>query len=175
MSPRSRLWLTVALAWGAGLAVIGVAASAVIWIGLFNVTASTPHPPLIAWATHTTMRSAVRRAAARMPPPPRFTPQDVQTGLLLYEAHCAVCHGGPGQARAVWVDGMTPAPPFLIDASQRWRPNEVYRIVRYGVRMTGMPAWDQTLSEADVWRIVAFVEAMPRYSAADLANGAARR
>jgi mono/diheme cytochrome c family protein len=173
MTLRLPLWLKLALAWGAGLATVGVGALAVIWFGYFNVTASTPHPPLIAWATHMTMQKAVRRDAAAMPPPPRFTAANVRRGFALYDSHCAVCHGGPGVARAPWISGMTPGPPFLLDTARQWTPNQLYRIVRHGVRMTGMPAWDQTLTRADVWDVVAFLEALPDYTAADYARARA--
>jgi mono/diheme cytochrome c family protein len=170
---RLPLWLTLALAWGAGLATVGAVALAVVCFGFFNTTASTPHPAIIAWATHMTMKNDVRRNAARITAPPPFTPAQVQHGFALYDANCAVCHGGPGLARAPWISGMTPAPPFLLDTARQWTPSQLYWIVRHGVRMTGMPAWDQTLSEADVWDVVAFLEALPNYSAADYARARA--
>jgi mono/diheme cytochrome c family protein len=170
VSLRPQPWLKLALAWAAGLATVGVVALAVVCFGFFNTTASTPHPALIAWATHMTMKNAVRRNAGKMPSPPQFTPANVQHGFGLYDAHCAMCHGGPGVPRAPWISGMTPAPPFLLDTARQWTPNELYWIVRHGVRMTGMPAWDQTLSTGDVWDVVAFLEALPGYTAADYAR-----
>lgn len=175
MIARISPWLKLALAWGAGLATVGAVGLIVVCFGLFNTTASTPHPPLIAWATHMTMRNAVRRSAGQMPPPPRLGAADVQRGFALYDANCAVCHGGPGLARAPWISGMTPSPPFLLDTARQWTPNQLYWIVRHGVRMTGMPAWDQTLSRAEVWNVVAFLEALPGYSTADYARGRALR
>ena len=166
-------WLKLALAWGAGLATVGVAALAIVCFGVFDTTASTPHPPLIAWATHMTMQNAVRRNAARMPPPPRFTAAGARRGFAIYDANCAVCHGGPGLARAAWVSGMTPAPPYLLGVARQWTPNQLYWIVRQGVRMTGMPAWDQTLTQADVWDVVAFLDALPGWTAADYARARA--
>lgn len=173
MTRKLAPWLTLALAWGAGLATVGAIGLGVVLFGVFNTTASTPHPPLIAWATHMTMQNAVRRNAARMPPPPRFSAAEARAGLRTYVENCEVCHGGPGIARAPWISGMTPGPPYLLDAARQWTPNQLYWIVRHGVRMTGMPAWDQTLSQADVWSLVAFLEALPGYSAADYARGRA--
>lgn len=170
MISRLPPWVKLALAWGAGLASVGLVALAVVCFGVFDTTASTPHPPLIAWATHVTMENAVRRNADRMPPPPRFTGADTERGFAIYDADCAVCHGGPGLARAPWISGMTPAPPYLLDAARHWTPNQLYWIVRNGVRMTGMPAWDQTLTPADDWDLVAFLEALPGWSAADYAR-----
>jgi len=30
-------------------------------------------------------------------------------------------------------------------------------VIRNGVRYTGMPAWDKTLSETDLWKLTAFL------------------
>jgi mono/diheme cytochrome c family protein len=170
MKPWLGLLLRLGLPWGAGLATVGVVALGVVFTGAFNTTASTPHPALIAWATHLTMTNAVKRNARQLPDPPRFTPADVLAGARTYDANCAVCHGGPGVARAPWIGGMTPSPPFLLDAGRNWTSKELFWIVRYGVRMTGMPAWDQTLSERDVWNLVAFLRALPDMSATDYAR-----
>jgi len=173
MALRLPLWLKLAISWAAGLATVGVVALGVVLFGFFDTTASTPHPALIAWATHMTMQKAVRRNAALMAPAPKFTQADVQRGFVIYDAHCALCHGGPGDARAEWISGMTPAPPFLLDTARQWTPNQLYWIVRHGVRMTGMPAWDQTLTESDVWSVVAFLEALPGWTAADYSRARA--
>lgn len=173
MKPRLGLLLRLGLPWAAGLATVGVAGLGVVFTGAFNTTASTPHPAPIAWATHLTMTNAVKRNAGRLPAPPSFTAADVRAGARTYDANCAVCHGAPGISRAPWISGMTPSPPFLLDAARNWTPNELFWIVRYGVRMTGMPAWDRTLSERDVWNLVAFLDALPGMSATDYAHGQA--
>ena len=38
----------------------------------------------------------MRRAAAPLPPPPRFTPAQTLAGFRTYQADCEVRHGGPG-------------------------------------------------------------------------------
>jgi len=62
---------------------------------------------------------------------------------------------------------MNPSPPYLLDQSRRWTPNQLFWIVRNGVKMTGMPAWGLTQSDAEVWNLVAFLEAMPDLAPAD--------
>jgi mono/diheme cytochrome c family protein len=56
---------------------------------------------------------------------------------------------------------MTPSPPYLSDAARQWRPRELYWIVGQGARMTAMPAWSESRSDAQLWSLVAFLEAMP--------------
>ena len=57
---------------------------------------------------------------------------------------------------------MTPPPPYLLEASRDWSPSELYFIVRHGVKMTAMPAWEGRLDERQTWEVVAFLEALPK-------------
>jgi hypothetical protein len=78
-----------------------------------------------------------------------------------------MCHGGPGVERGKWVDGMTPTPPYLLDAARVWSRRDLYWIVGNGVKMTGMPAWRATRPDAEVWDVVGFLEVLPCLSASD--------
>ena len=88
-------------------------------------------------------------------------------GVWIYEDKCLGCHGGTGVSRAAWVQGMNPSPPYLLDASRRWTGGQLFEIVKNGVKMTGMPAWGATESDAQIWRLVAFLEAMPEMKPSD--------
>jgi mono/diheme cytochrome c family protein len=136
---------------------------AVVELGLYDVRATRPHNAFVAWATHTTMIHSVRSRAGQTPPP-RLTPAEVQAGFRLYAAHCAVCHGAPAVSRAPWVSGMTPTPPYLIDAAHRWTPAQLRFIIAGGVKMTGMPGWSTILSDREMSDLVAFLEAAPYMS-----------
>jgi mono/diheme cytochrome c family protein len=50
---------------------------------------------------------------------------------------------------------MNPEPPDLVESAGDWKPNEFFWITKYGVRMTGMPAWDKTLTDKQIWAITA--------------------
>jgi mono/diheme cytochrome c family protein len=56
---------------------------------------------------------------------------------------------------------MQPVPGPLVDAAMRWKPRELYWITRHGIKMSGMPAWEARLNEADTWAVVAFLTRMP--------------
>jgi mono/diheme cytochrome c family protein len=152
----------------------GLVGLAIVEFGLFDVRASTPHSAPVAWATHTTMIHAAQNGAKDTQPPP-IMPAGVAAGFALYDADCASCHGGPGRARAQWVDGMNPSPPFLVDAPRHWSQAELFWIVKNGVKMTGMPSWGAVHSDAQVWDIVAFIEAMPYLGPADYTHMRAAR
>ena len=167
---RPRRWRNAAWAAAGGallLALIGAAGLTVVEAGLFPVSATTPHGPFMGWATHTAMIHAVQRRAKSVTLPRDFSTLQVRNGFRLYDQHCALCHGGPGVARAGWTAGLTPTPPYLLDAARRWSPAQLRIIVGDGIKMTAMPAWRATLSERETWSVVAFLEALPYLSAED--------
>ena len=127
--------------------------------GLFNVGASHPHTKLTEWLTHETMIHSVRRHAAGITPPARFAGAQVLSGFCLYETHCVACHGAAAVARDEWASGLEPSPPYLLDATEKWTPAQLFWIAKNGIKMTGMPSWRDSLSDAQIWNVVGFLEA----------------
>jgi mono/diheme cytochrome c family protein len=158
------------VAWAAGIATTGVVALLIIYSGAFDATATKPHEPIVAWATHTAFTNSVRLRARAVEAPDRFTRDQVVAGFVDYDQHCSACHGAPGIGRAAFAAGMVPTPPYLLEASHQWTPAELYWIVHEGVKMTGMPAWGESQSDSRVWKVVAFLEALPALSAGDYAR-----
>jgi mono/diheme cytochrome c family protein len=143
----------------AALVLMGVFGLLFMSSGLYNVAASSPHTRPMEWLLHGTMIQSVRRHAKSVVAPARFTNAQVLAGFCQYEAHCVACHGAAGVAREHWVSGIEPAPPYLLDATARWNRAELFWIAKNGIKMTGMPAWTDTMADRDVWNVVAFLEA----------------
>jgi mono/diheme cytochrome c family protein len=133
---------------------------AFVMSGLFNVAASNPHSKFTEWVTHETMIHSVRRQAGSIPAPERASAAQVAKGFCAYEAHCVACHGAPAIARERWVSGLEPSPPYLLDATSQWSPSELFWIAKNGIKMTGMPSWRETMSDREIWDVVAFLETM---------------
>lgn len=127
--------------------------------GLFNVGASSPHTKLTTWLTHETMIHSVHRYAKGIQPPSWTTSAQLVAGFCTYETHCVACHGAAAVSRQPWVGGMEPQPPYLLDATQKFTPSELFWIVSSGIKMTGMPRWRESMSDRDIWNIVAWLEA----------------
>jgi mono/diheme cytochrome c family protein len=167
-------WRAGLIGWVAGGATALVVAAAgglvVVYSGIFDAAATTPHLPFIAWATHTTMKNSVRWRAEPIRAPAAFTQAQVIAGLRDYDQNCAACHGGPGVSRARWASAMTPTPSYLLDAARRWTAPQLDWIVAHGVKMTAMPGWSEVRSNAQVWDLVAFLEALPSLSPSDYAR-----
>nr|WP_269748184.1 cytochrome c [Alteripontixanthobacter muriae] len=93
----------------------------------------------------------------------------VEAGAGAYKGMCAHCHGGVGDSRAIWARTMRPIPPPLARVAPEWSAEEVFWIVKHGVKMSGMPAFGPTHEDQSLWEIAAFVKQLPEMSAAEYA------
>jgi len=135
--------------------------------GIYSVAASSPHTKFTEWITHETMIHSVRTHASSIEAPAKFSPAEVRRGFCAYELHCVACHGASAVARQLWVSGMEPSPPYLLDVTQRFEPRELFWIAKNGIKMTGMPAWRNSMSDGQLWDLVAFLETMPKMNSLD--------
>ncbi|HXJ90439.1 MAG TPA: c-type cytochrome [Candidatus Binatia bacterium] len=76
-------------------------------------------------------------------------------GAQIYKEQCAVCHGLPGQTQTAIAKGMFPKPPKLMEGTGVTddRPGETFWKVSGGIRMTGMPGFEKTLSTTQMWQV----------------------
>src|SRR5687768_14177042 len=62
---------------------------------------------------------------------------------------------------------MTPTPPELRQRLSRWDSEELFSIVKHGLKFTGMPAWPAQQRDDEVWAMVAFLQQFPALDAAE--------
>jgi mono/diheme cytochrome c family protein len=76
-------------------------------------------------------------------------------GAEVYKEHCAVCHGLSGQPQTAIAKGMFPKPPKLMEGTGVTDDpaTETYWKVAGGIRMTGMPGFEKTLSTTQMWQV----------------------
>ncbi len=76
-------------------------------------------------------------------------------GASIYRRHCADCHGLPGQRAPEFARGMFPTPPQLFEGKGVTDdiPGETYWKAKNGIRMTGMPAFQGTLTDQELWQV----------------------
>jgi len=61
--------------------------------------------------------------------------------------------------------GLSPKPPVLASMPPE-DAGEQFWIVKHGLKMTAMPAWGLTHSDAEIWNIVAFLQQLSGMSPA---------
>jgi len=76
-------------------------------------------------------------------------------GAQVYKENCAVCHGLPAQPQTAIAKGMFPKPPKLMEGTgvSDDPAGETYWKVANGIRLTGMPGFDKTLSITQMWQV----------------------
>lgn len=116
-------------------------------------TASAPMPferMLASLALHARLHKEMPKSA-----PIPADESNYLAGAQVYKDNCAVCHGLPGQPQTAIARGMFPKPPKLMEGKGVTddEPGETYWKVAGGIRMTGMPGFDKTLSPAQMWQV----------------------
>ena len=142
-------------------------------VGLVSISASSGHSPVTAWFLHYTMRNAVRLQSSGKVPPLN-DPALIAKGAGHYETGCLACHGAPGRDQSLIVRQMTPEPPYLPPRISEWKPEELFWIVKNGIKFSAMPAWPALKREDEIWAMVAFLQQLPDMTAArykELAHG----
>ncbi len=149
------------------LAILPFAVLFAAWIGFFNVGASSGHWRITEWFLHFAMRSAVRTYALAVEVPAELPRRAIQPAAGHYARGCAICHGAPGEPRSAAVHRMLPQPPDLAHTVGQWTDAQLFRVVKHGIRFTGMPAWPAQERDDEVWAMVAFLRELPSMPPAD--------
>ena len=99
--------------------------------------------------------------------------QNILNGEENYQAHCASCHGvdleGQPNWRTMKADGSLPAPPHD-ETGHTWHHDTkmLFDYTKYGGQKTlsavgitdyksGMPGYEDVLSDLQIWEILAFI------------------
>lgn len=133
--------------------------------GIMPIKASSGHWAITAWFLNFAMRRSVVTHSLGLETPPLEDPALVAQGAGHYEFGCLPCHGGPDLPQPVIAQQMTPHPPYLPPEISKWDADELFYIVKHGVKFTGMPAWPALQRDDEVWAVVAFLLKLPGLTA----------
>jgi thiosulfate dehydrogenase len=100
--------------------------------------------------------STERHAGERKNPTPAAE-ENLVAGAQLYLNHCAGCHGVPSNPDAPFGRSFYPPVPAFFKDAPDMPENQNFYIIAHGVRWTGMPGWNKTLTEAQIWQLVTFL------------------
>jgi mono/diheme cytochrome c family protein len=91
------------------------------------------------------------------------TAQTRADGKEAFSHYCVACHGLDGQNTGVpFVDHVSPPIPSLAsDDVQRYTDGQLKWILDNGIRPSGMPGSKGTLSDDELWSIIAFLRHLP--------------
>jgi cytochrome c553 len=148
------------------LALAAVGGLLVALSGIVPIKASAGHWAITEWLLQLGKRRSVATHSLGVPKLERPEPWLVLKGAGHYETGCRPCHGSPGSAPPAVVQAMLPPPPYLPPLIEQWDSEELFYIVKHGIKLTGMPAWPSLRRDDEVYAMVAFLRAMPALDAA---------
>lgn len=156
-----KILLGMILAGVAGASAVG----AITYSGMIDVSADTPHDPLVFNAIEWARERAIARQAKGIATPPDLGSEErIRLGAGNYEAMCASCHLKPGMTDSEIRQGLYPQPPALTAKAEddEASPARRFWIIKHGIKASGMPAWSKGgMTDGDIWNLVAFLDRLP--------------
>jgi mono/diheme cytochrome c family protein len=137
-----------------GIAIVPLAVYFYLTSGRAPVATADPPLPFEKQLANSALHVRVDREMPKSVPIPA-NEETFRAGARVYGEHCAICHASPGMEQGPIAKGMFPKPPHLFRGKGVTddQPGETYWKVANGIRLTGMPAFSQTLSTTQMWQI----------------------
>jgi len=161
----SRLaWFVLGL--GVAIAVTGVSGYLFVKAGGVRMETTARPLPLEHALARMALHASLRNARHRNNPLP-VDDATLVPGARLYREHCAVCHGTPGRTPTAISRGMFPSPPQLFEKNDMVTDDPegvTFWKVTHGIRLSGMPGFEGTLSDTQRWQVTMLVARADRLS-----------
>jgi thiosulfate dehydrogenase len=106
--------------------------------------------------------AAVDRRAPATQNPVLPSDANLSAGVKVYEANCATCHGNIRRPHGALADAFYPRAPQFMEDPPDMPDNQNYFIIAHGIRLSGMPAWKQVLSEQEMWQVTTLLSHMDK-------------
>lgn len=142
---------------GVFLAIMAVCGFLVAASGVMPIKASSGHWAITQWFLEFSMSRSVSTHSLGIQVPPLDESRLIVKGAAHYDIGCRPCHGSPTLHHPRIAAALTPHPPYLPETIPEWDPEELFYIVKHGVKFTGMPAWPTQERDDEVWAMTAFL------------------
>jgi cytochrome c553 len=144
------------------LLALGALGFAVVVSGVIPITASSGHFAVTEWFLQFTKKRSVASHSLGVPEQHFAGEAQVLKGAGHFESGCRPCHGAPDLPHPPRVpQAMLPPPPNLSERCRDYDAEELFYIVKHGLKFTGMPAWPSQVRDDEVTAVVAFLRALP--------------
>jgi mono/diheme cytochrome c family protein len=134
------------------------------WMGLLPTKAKAVPPSWETRFAHMALDAAAARNAPHLANPIAPTDENLLAGMKLFRDDCAGCHGTPANPNESL--SLYPNVPQFWKAAPQEPDWQLFWIVKYGVRYSGMFAWDDEwgkdvagndVSDQKIWMAVTFL------------------
>jgi mono/diheme cytochrome c family protein len=139
------------------LIVLGGGALLAAVTGLMSLTADQHPGRLETKIASRVLDTNMERLAPRSESPLPATDANLMEGMRFYVMNCALCHGSRDKKESVLGRSFyPPAPQLVIDPMDdpEWH---IFYAAKHGIRWTGMPAWDKSANDDELWKVTMFL------------------
>ena len=144
------------------LLVIGIAVFLMVKKGYMDFNADQEPSLLESKLAMQAVDSSTDRHAPDVKNPIAANDENLAAGAKLYIGHCAGCHGVPSNPDSQLGRSFYPTVPAFFRDSPDMPDNQNYYIIQHGIRLSGMPAWEQFLSDRQIWQVTGFLSHMDK-------------
>jgi len=137
----------------AAIVVVFLAGFCYVRLGFFDPRADIAVGSLESKIAMPSLDAAVDRRAPQSQNPLQPTEANLTAGIKVYQANCASCHGDVGHPHGALAEALYPRAPQFVEDAPDMPENQNYYIIAHGIRLSGMPAWKQVLSEQEIWQV----------------------
>jgi mono/diheme cytochrome c family protein len=126
--------------------------------GLWPVSATATPPSWETSIAEMSLRASLHRQSAGLKNPVSSSSDVLLTGLQIFRNNCAGCHGSAAGPSQWGSDNFYPRVPQFARHPPRLSAPEMFVAIKYGVRYSGMGAWNGMLSDEQIWKTATFLE-----------------
>jgi thiosulfate dehydrogenase len=131
-------------------------------LGFFDPRADIAVGSLESKIAMPSLDAAIDRRAPQTQNPVQLTDANLTAGIKVYQANCASCHGDVGHPHGALAEALYPRAPQFVEGAPDMPENQNYYIIAHGIRLSGMPAWKQVLSEQEMWQVTTLLSQMDK-------------
>jgi mono/diheme cytochrome c family protein len=88
---------------------------------------------------------------------PQSGSEAISAGKLIYEVNCVACHGDTGLGDGPAGGSLVPAPVNFYELYPLVGEDYYYFVILEGVPGTSMVPWKNTLTEEEIYQVIAYV------------------
>ena len=156
------------------LVIVAAFAGIFVYAGVYSIGADAPHSKLVYMTLDQVRENAIKHHAKGIVAPADLNdPKRLAVGAGLYNEMCAGCHLGPGVEKSEMSQGLYPPAPELARGNDHTAAEQFW-IVKHGIKLSAMPAWGRTHSDALIWDMVGFIRGLPKLNAQQYQAAVAR-
>jgi len=126
--------------------------------GLLPVNGTATPPGFEAKINQSILAASLNRQAKGLNNPLQPSNEVLIAGMKLFKMNCAGCHGQAGQPSQWGTQGFYPRVPQFADQPPPLSAPQMFVAIKYGIRYSGMGAWNGMMPDEDIWKVATFLE-----------------